>query len=206
MTVAALAAKLSERIDASGLEVSPVERARLLAYLELASRWNRRMNLTAFDLGSPTAEAIDRLVIEPLRGAALVGGDARVGLDVGSGGGSPAVPLAIRCPAVVMTMVESRQRKASFLREVVREVGLSARVVDRRLEDVPDDLVPPASVDVVSIRAVRVDALLVRDLAYRMKRSARVIIFGHATDSGVLELERAYSAGVSSIGLFRLKD
>jgi 16S rRNA (guanine527-N7)-methyltransferase len=124
-------------------------------YLELLERWSARMNLTA--LTEPD-EAVDRLVVEALAAVRFVPpGDGTV-LDVGSGNGSPAVPFLVARPELTVWMIESKVRKAAFLREVVRTLGLSGgRVETARLED----LLPRADLhevaDVVTVRAVRVE-------------------------------------------------
>ncbi len=127
----------------------------LVDYLLLLDRWNRRMNLTALD--DPDS-AVDRLLVEPMLAAAAIDADARTLVDIGSGGGSPAIPLKIARPGLALTMIEVKTRKSVFLREVVRHLGLVACTVETaRFEQV---LAKPAlfgSVDVVSIRAVRAE-------------------------------------------------
>lgn len=149
---------LDERLQAAGLDVRGDVRERLVAYLTLLGRWNRVINLTSHDLSVPSAGAIDRLIVEPVQAARLIPKDHRSLLDVGSGGGSPAVPIALHNPVLRLTMVESRERKASFLREAIRVLGLDASVEGRRFEDVSSEPGRRGSVDTVSLRAVRLDA------------------------------------------------
>lgn len=194
---------LRERVAAAGLTVSDSEQARLVAYLELLYRWNQKMNLTAFDLSSPTAEAIDRLAIEPLVAGALVRGCDRVALDVGSGGGSPGIPLAIRCPWIQMTLVESRQRKASFLREAVRVLGLRASVAACRLDDVVEGA--RGSVDVLSIRGVRLDDGVAAGVVELLAPAGRALLFGHKAENviGMVVDESACPVGSFRISVAR---
>jgi 16S rRNA (guanine527-N7)-methyltransferase len=75
---------------------------RLAAFLELLFRWNRKINLTSL---RDTDDAIDRLLIEPLAVLRHVPpGSARL-IDLGSGGGSPAIPLALARSDVDLMMV-----------------------------------------------------------------------------------------------------
>ena len=60
-------------------------------------------------------------------------------LDVGSGAGLPGIPLAIARPAREWTLLEPRKRRAAFLEEVVRELGLTCEVVARTAEDAARD-------------------------------------------------------------------
>jgi 16S rRNA (guanine527-N7)-methyltransferase len=177
MSGTALGGVLDARLARAGLDVSAVERELLLDYLGLLARWNRKVNLTAFDLTQPTDAAIDRLVVEPLAASAFVRPEDRTALDIGSGGGSPAVPLAIRCRHLRLTMVEARQKKAAFLREAVRTVGIDASVEAQPFETVSQALAE-RSVDVVTLRAVRPDARLLAAVARALSSDGRVVLFG----------------------------
>jgi len=113
-----------DRAEVAGLTVSDELRDSLAAYLLLLSRWTRKINLTSFDLETPTDAAIDRLVIEPLVAAKLVLPTDRFSIDIGSGGGSPAIPMRLAQPNLETVLVEVRERKAAFLREVTRTLRL----------------------------------------------------------------------------------
>ena len=92
----------------------------------LLAKWNAKINLTSFKL-EPGGhdEAVDRLLIEPRDcGRAMCRQKRETAIDIGSGGGSPAIPLALALPRLHMRMVESKTRKAVFLREAIRELGL----------------------------------------------------------------------------------
>ena len=69
--------------------------------------------------------------------------------DLGSGGGFPGLVVAICKPKTSVTLVEADQRKAVFLRRAVSELGLNARVLSSRIEDIE-----PLSADVISARAL----------------------------------------------------
>jgi 16S rRNA (guanine527-N7)-methyltransferase len=156
-----LGLRIGGRLARAGLAVPVEAQAELGAYLELLARWNLKINLTAYTLAPPSDEAIDRLIVEPVAAAAMVPAESRLLLDIGSGGGSPALPLRIMLPRLRVVMVESKVRKCAFLREAVRQLGLDgAEVENHRLEEllVRPDLLEAA--DVVTIRAVRADARL----------------------------------------------
>jgi 16S rRNA (guanine527-N7)-methyltransferase len=127
------------------------ETAELLArYVSLLLSWNQRINLTA-------ADSAETLVAEHLPDAfalaSALDGAERVA-DVGSGGGLPAVPLAILRPRLAVVMIEPIAKKVAFLRTAVRELGLGARVSveARRAEVVVAER--PASFDAAVARAV----------------------------------------------------
>lgn len=128
------------------------------SYLEILTRWNRAINLTGLSLEPLSDVAIDVLLVEPLVAARLLAASDRVLVDIGSGGGSPAIPLKIIIPHLKVVLVESRGKKAAFLREVVRELGLSdVEVENRRYQDVVRRPDLAEAVDVVTVRAVRAD-------------------------------------------------
>ena len=112
------------RLGIAGVRIDARAASSLARYLTLLARWNRRINLTAFDLDRPADHAIDRLIVEPVLAAADVRDRDRVVIDIGSGGGSPALPLKIVLPHVRLTLIEARVRKSAFLREAVRELNL----------------------------------------------------------------------------------
>jgi 16S rRNA (guanine527-N7)-methyltransferase len=121
--------RLTRRAAKAGVFLDEELAAALASYYDLLSRWNRKINLTALD--NPD-EAIDRLLLEPVIAAkAIAGPGSRELMDVGSGGGSPAIPLALALGADVrLTMVEVKARKSAFLREAVRQLGLRGAFVE----------------------------------------------------------------------------
>jgi len=149
------------------------------SYVALLAKWNAKINLTALAVNEPDAGTIDRLIIEPLIASKLIRPEDELSLDVGSGGGSPAIPLVLCCPTLRMTLVESRGRKAAFLREALRHLGVnSARVENCRVEElaVRSDFV--GAVDLVTIRAVRIDDALLTRLTGLLSSSGRIFSFG----------------------------
>ncbi|MEP7117847.1 MAG: RsmG family class I SAM-dependent methyltransferase, partial [Acidobacteriota bacterium] len=99
-------------------------------FIELA-RWNRKMNLSALSLdGDGSDEAVDRLLMEPAVASRHIPDSARTLLDVGSGGGSPAIPIKICRPDLALTMVEVKVRKSVFLRQVSRSLSLARTQVE----------------------------------------------------------------------------
>lgn len=145
-------------LDRAGAHVEAATIDRLARYLSLLRRWNRKINLTAFDLDEPTDHAIDRLVVEAVVAAGEVLATDRVAVDVGSGGGSPALPLKIARPDLAMTLVESRVRKSAFLREAIRDLDLAGVAVETTRLDRDGLARLNGTADVVTMRAVRGDA------------------------------------------------
>jgi 16S rRNA (guanine527-N7)-methyltransferase len=102
----------------------------LLAYLALLDRWNRTYNLTAI---RDPGEMVTRHLLDSLAMHAFDEDGALA--DLGTGPGLPGIPLAIAKPQLQVTLVESNGKKARFLREAVRTLGLAnARVAESRAE------------------------------------------------------------------------
>lgn len=150
---------------------------RLEAYLRLLETWNRKINLTGFDVAEPTPETLDRLLIEPLVAARHIAADAVRMMDIGSGGGSPAIPIALATPSIRLTMVESKTRKAVFLREAVRSIALEADVLTSRYEELLSRPDLHEAIDLVTVRAVRVESRLLSGLQAFLKPGGRLFLF-----------------------------
>ena len=185
MTTRDLAARISRRLGRAGLSPAVRTLDALAAYVELLGKWNRKINLTAFELNKPTEEAIDRLIVEPVAAAKFVRRADLLAVDIGSGGGSPAIPLAIAAPHLRMVLVEVKTRKAVFLREAARALGLEERVEveNRRFEELLTWVELNEAADLVTLRAVRADADLWASIAAIMQPAGRVFWFGGAEAS-----------------------
>lgn len=103
----------------------------LVKHHSMLREWNRRINLTRVIEPEPAARLH---YAESLYGARFVG-DASSLLDIGSGAGFPAVPLAVARPDLQVTALEANQKKSLFLKEVKDELHLdNLKVVTERLE------------------------------------------------------------------------
>lgn len=165
--------------EVRGLSLSAAVVDRLAGYLDILAFWNRRINLTAFDLARPSEAAIARLVLEPAEASVFVRPVDRYGIDIGSGGGSPAIPLMICSPSLALTMVEVRVRKAAFLREVVRRLELPGTVQQARAED----LVVQQRVQLVTMRAVRPTEGIWTTIERALAEDGRLLWFGAPPDA-----------------------
>jgi 16S rRNA (guanine527-N7)-methyltransferase len=99
-------------------------------------------------------------------------------IDVGSGGGSPAIPLALALASVQLLMVESKTRKSVFLREATRAVGMvSADVATSRFEELLTRPDLHEAHDLLTIRAVRVEARVLMSLQAFVKPGGLLFLF-----------------------------
>ena len=148
---------------------------RLASYYELLARWNRKINLTSIE---NLDEAIDRLLLEPLIASRYVSSSANLLMDVGSGGGSPAIPFKLAIPRLRLTMVEAKARKSAFLREAIRHLGLDdVQVETARYEELLARPELHEAHDVVSLRAVRIEARVLTSLQAFLAPAGVILLF-----------------------------
>jgi 16S rRNA (guanine527-N7)-methyltransferase len=129
---AALLQALSLGVKALGLNVTEAQQRQLLSYMALIQKWNKVYNLTALKTPQEilTHHLLDSLSsISPLLGylaqsARDVGQEVGL-LDVGSGGGLPGVVIAICCPNIRVTCVDTVSKKAAFVQQVSASLKLS---------------------------------------------------------------------------------
>jgi len=157
-----------------GVPAGVVEK--LSAYLDLLLKWNARTNLTAI---REPEEMVRRHFGESLFAGSLISEGTGTLLDLGSGGGFPGIPIQILRPEISVTLAESQGKKAAFLREAARTLGLKTTVWADRAEKLSE------SFDVVAMRAVDkmgemipVAENLVRPGGYLMLLTTRVQVEG----------------------------
>ena len=178
---------LRDRAQASAIPVDSELESKLTAYLELLWKWNRKINLTAI---SDPEMAVDRLLLEPLAAAAHLPSGGTLA-DLGSGGGSPALPLALALRAPNLLMVESRSRKAAFLREAARVLEVRAEVLAIRFEELLSHAGYEQWADVVSMRAVRPDPDTLSIATWLSRAGATVALITSALEAERFDGERA---------------
>jgi 16S rRNA (guanine527-N7)-methyltransferase len=132
-----------------GLSVDDLQVLQIQQYMGLLQSWNDKVNLTAI---RDPLDILHRHFGESMFGAALLPKGACRLADVGSGGGFPGLPLKIIRPELYVFLIESSVKKATFLAEVVRELGLTeTRVLVSRFEELGEEVAP---LDVVCTRAL----------------------------------------------------
>src|SRR5256886_9847074 len=121
-----------ERIRRSARQYCKVVRPKIQQYAHLLLEWNRSINLT----GARTLEEVEAVIDDAgVLVEASWGGITRV-IDIGSGGGLPAIPLAVEMPHIQFTLLEANARKCAFLEHVAGTLGLAnVAVVPGRAEE-----------------------------------------------------------------------
>lgn len=169
---------------ALGVTVDARMRDRLADHIGQLAAWNRKMNLTAV---TAPRDMVVRHVLDSLSVSPLVRGP-RV-LDVGSGGGFPGIPLSIVHPGLEMVLVESRGKKAEFLRYVVARMGLgNVAVVNSRIEHYRND----EKFDTLMARAFASLPELIRLTGHLHRPGGRILAMkGRCPEAETAQLTRA---------------
>lgn len=143
----------------------------LYAHYQELSVWNQRLSL----IGPGTLnEILERHYGESLVALPLVQGGS--GLDIGSGAGFPGLVLAAARPGLEMTLVEAREKKWAFLSAAARKASLPCRCLNARVS-VPLPAGIPASLDLVTARALKLDPDVLGALAERLTPAGRVLLW-----------------------------
>lgn len=174
------------RHDLPAIDLSPATLSALHLHFQELRRWNRTVSL----IGQGTVEEmVRRHYAESLAALPFVGSGRLV--DLGSGAGFPGLVLAVACPSLEVTLVESRQRKAAFLEFASRRSGVRCRVLAARVVlPLPAGL--PEGIDFLTLRAVALDGRVWNALLHRLAPEGRVVHWAsrdQAIPSVDLELE-----------------
>ena len=188
-------------IDAAreaGRPLSHAEIAGMTTHYRILLKWGSRMNLTGL---RDVRSIARRHFLEPVETADLIGEEGEL-LDLGSGNGFPAIPLAVLHPGLRLVLVESSQKKSEFLWAVIRELGLhQARVETRRVERRSDldDLLPT---DYFTFRAIRGSELLAGEGEAVLRPGGRLLAYVSRRDAA--RLRRNPIAGLQWLGAWPL--
>jgi 16S rRNA (guanine527-N7)-methyltransferase len=170
--------RLQRRAKKAGVQITANLASGLESYFRLLGVWNAKINLTGLDLTDPTPDSLDRLLIEPLVAAKQVAPGAVRTIDIGSGGGSPAIPMALALPGTRLLLVESKTRKSVFLREALRTLTLDgSEVVTARFEELLARPDLHEAHDLLTIRAVRIEGRVLMSLQAFVRPGGQIFLF-----------------------------
>ncbi len=107
--------------DTFDIQIDSKAMKRFAGHAAELMRWNKKINLTA--IHDPLEIAIKH-VLDSIIPSAIIPGDKKKLLDIGSGGGFPGIPLKILIPSLSVTLIDAAQKKISFLKQVIRTLKL----------------------------------------------------------------------------------
>jgi len=151
---------------------------RLAIYKSELLKWNAKVNL----IGPEAREHLDEHIAEAIAAAGILKPKGEV-LDFGSGGGLPAIPMAILSPDARFHLVEADQKKWAFLKHVVRECGLNSQVHGDRLQRLLGRLPATLRFSLVTSRAVGAPEEWVPSLKNHLEPGARIALFQGTADA-----------------------
>jgi 16S rRNA (guanine527-N7)-methyltransferase len=165
-----------------GVGLDSVTITALTVYYQKLTEWNARLHLVA---PCSADEFATRHVLECLTALAHISEGAGV-VDVGSGGGLPILPCLIARSDITATLVESSAKKAIFLKETIRELGLGdrAKVINSRFETLER-----LSADYLTSRALENFTQILPRLEKWAGRIGTLLLFGGETLKNALELQ-----------------
>jgi 16S rRNA (guanine527-N7)-methyltransferase len=141
-------------------------------------KWTAKVNL----IGPEAVVHLDEHIAEAFAAAEILQPVGNV-MDFGSGGGLPAIPMAIASPAAKFHLVEADQKKWAFLKHIVRECGLSAQVYGDRLSRLLPRLPADLRFSLVVSKAVGYPEEWVPSLKAHLEEGARVALFQGSPDA-----------------------
>ena len=145
-SMADAATRLNQLLHESGHPpLSPKTGEKFAAYLTLLQKWNAKTNLTAI---RDEEGILSRHFLESILCTQSLPDGIQTLLDFGSGAGFPGIPIALMRSNLLVTLAESQNKKAAFLREAVRTLGLTTKVHSGRAEDLKERF------DCITLRAV----------------------------------------------------
>ena len=145
-------------------------------------KWNAKVNL----IGPEATAHLDEHIAEAVAAAEILKPTGDV-MDFGSGGGLPAIPMAIVSPSARFHLVEADQKKWAFLKHVVRECGLRSQVYGDRLSRLLQRLPAGLRFSLVVSRAVGSPEEWVPTLKDHLEDGARIALFQGSPDAPKLE-------------------
>ena len=173
-----------------GFRLTEKQRILFEKYYEILIFYNEKFNITAI---TEKREVYIKHFIDSLLGAKLINGNF---IDVGSGGGFPALPVKILKPELKATLLDATEKKCGFLRETVKELGIKdVTVICDRAENLAREKNYRESFDCCISRAVAALPVLTEYCLPFVKKGGKFVAYKAA------DAEKEISAAASAINI-----
>ena len=181
------------------IDLPASQKQALARYCDELARWNRRINLT----GLSGSEMVRRLVVEPLW-IGLQLEPHGILADIGSGNGSPAIPLHVLCKFGTAHLIEARAKRAAFLRHVTTTLALTHVVIHRATFETIISEVKP--VDWVTLQGVALTPQLIDSIKKIASTTTTIVWIGAPVGKNPLKPTRTFPVPFTgtNVLLFRL--
>ena len=198
---------MEKMFEKFGISISQDKLEKFEKYYDILIEYNKRFNLTAI---TDREEVIIKHFIDSVLGVDKIVGNKLI--DIGSGGGFPAIPLRIMRDDLTLVMVESTGKKCEFLKAVVDNLNLTnVTILNGRAEDLAKDPLYREQFDVCTARAVaRLNTLCEYCMAF-VKKDGYFVSYKGDAEEEILEAKNAIKilggtlANVSDFDLFGAK-
>ena len=176
--------------NALGVELFPAQTDAFQKYMKLLVSWNEKMNLTA--ITEPRDIVIKHFADSLTILSVLDVPDRAAVLDVGTGAGFPGVPLKIAKQGIELTLMDSQQKRLTFLKEVCEKIRIRADLVHARAEDAGHDKKMRMKFDLVTARAVApLPVLCEYCMPFVKKKGYFVAMKGPAAQDEIAQAQKA---------------
>lgn len=158
-------------------------------YIDLLLKWNEKMNLTGI---YDRSHLMNTLVLDSMACLEFIPQSGNL-IDIGSGAGIPGIIIKIFRPELRTYLVEPRIKRSVFLKEAIRTLDLKKTIV----LDVPFDVVhqpgnlSPASIEVITMRAVRLDANIINGAKRLLVSGGYFLLFSYLSPEDELALAKS---------------
>lgn len=169
------------------IEINELQEQQFNTYRELLKEYNQKFNITAI---TDDEEIVKKHFIDSVKKIEYFDGETLI--DIGSGGGFPAIPIKIMNPKINVTMLEATEKKCNFLSIVIEKLGLTGiTVLNGRAEELAKNIKFRECFDMASARAVaRLNTLSEYCMAFVKKGGAFIALKGDAKEE-IVESENA---------------
>lgn len=177
-----LPSRVIEALAPLGIQASAAQAGQIAQYVSLLLRWNQRVSLTTI---TDPEQILVRHFGESLFGAQAAGIESGALLDVGSGAGFPSLPIAIFSPEIREILLEPNVKKAAFLAETCRVLGITGRV--RILRSRLETYEPAESAfDFITSRAVRLTPVFLDRCRDLLAPGGKLVLWLGQQEAGTL--------------------